>query len=688
MRQLIIFVICYLTSSTLIVFGQNPFLYKKGQGYESLEKDQMSEIMIPKDTDTILIKASSIPQNKQTIFFPINLPEYKSGVYFSRDNTPEDHSWPNNVNRLLTWKFDHLEDLTKDSYPGIPSNGTPSLLGDALLLQLANGDFLFLKAVSGKNSLSWLQISGHGNLIVNLSTLSLDNLQTDSPVLLSSKGKTAIMAIQNAYDLLIANPETSSLQKRTNKTYYEAFDYLGWCSWEHYHFDIDESKLLMDLKAINSSAVPIRYVLIDDGHVDSDKEQLVSFLPDKNKFPDQWKNIIACKKEDEIKWMGLWYNFCGYWKGISPENKLNETINKRLYLYNGSLLPGKSEDEIKAFYNTYVSTLKNFGFDFLKIDNQSFMLPLYMGDTDAIKKAKLCNIALEEATNREKVGLMNCMAQNILNTDHTTYSSVTRVSIDYKKYDEDMAKSHLFQSYTNTLLQGQTVWPDHDMFHSSDTICGELMARSKAMSGGPVYLSDSPDNFTVEYIYPLIDEQGRLFRPKAPAIPTPESIFMNPLQEKKSYRVFAPTGNEGLSLICYNLNADTTATSINAIIHKSDYDLRETFTRQEPIKKDKIILYDWILQTAEELVQEKVITLKGFTDRLFHLCPVSNGWGVIGIREKYLSPATVEIISSTNKELILNVLTVGTLCIWVESNEKNELRNIPITTPGRFIINK
>ena len=65
---------------------------------------------------------------------------------------------------------------------------------------------------------------------------------------------------------------------------------------------------------------------------------------------------------------------------------------------------------------------------------------------------------------------MNCMAQNILNIDHTQYSSVTRVSIDYKKYDEDMAKSHLFQSYTNTLLQGQTVWPDHDKFHSCDTV--------------------------------------------------------------------------------------------------------------------------------------------------------------------------------------------------------------------------
>ena len=114
------------------------------------------------------------------------------------------------------------------------------------------------------------------------------------------------------------------------------------------------------------------------------------------------------------------------------------------------------------------------------------------------------------------------MAQNVINTDHTSYSNSTRVSIDYKKYDEDMAKSHLFQSYTNTLLLGQTVWPDHDMFHSCDTVCGTLMARSKAISGGPVYLSDAPGDFIKENIFPLIDKQGKLFRPEAPAVPMPE----------------------------------------------------------------------------------------------------------------------------------------------------------------------
>lgn len=119
------------------------------------------------------------------------------------------------------------------------------------------------------------------------------------------------------------------------------------------------------------------------------------------------------------------------------------------------------------------------------------------------------------------------------------------------------------------------------------------MARSKALSGGPVYLSDSPVDFTRENILPLIDEEGKLFRPEAPAIPTPESIITNPLQGGKAYRVFAPTGDEAVSLICYNLNTSPRYRKVQATISRSDYLLRETMTGKPVPQNKRIILYDW-----------------------------------------------------------------------------------------------
>lgn len=668
--------------------GQTSFVYEKGKMFTDVPAFRMEQIIGLGSQQIPVYYEKHIPGKQQTVSYRIEIPAYKRGIFFSRDSRPGDYQWPNNTNRLLPWVFNRLDDLTQEDYPGIPSNGAPSVLGDALLLELTDGGFLFAKAVAGENSISWFQVNKDGSLTVYLSTLGTDALASQAPVLLAEKGKTVYDAIHKTYTALIGNREVSALQKRTDKDYFEAFNYLGWCSWEHYHFDIDETKMLNDLDGIEASGLPIRYVLIDDGHLASKNRQLTSFVPDKERFPNGWKNIISRKKEDKIKWMGLWYNFCGYWMGISPENDFPEKIKETLYSYNGSMLPGKSKENIGTFYQYYIGTLKDYGFDFLKIDNQSFLLPLYMGNTEVIRQAKACNLALEEQTHSQQVGLMNCMAQNILNIDHTQYSNLARVSIDYKKYDEDMAKSHLFQSYTNTLLQGQTVWPDHDMFHSSDTICGSLMARSKAISGGPVYLSDSPVDFVKENILPLIDEEGRIFRPKAPAIPTPESVITNPLKDGKAYRVFAPTGNEAVSLICYNLNTSPSYQQVETTISPADYSLRETMSGKAAPQAERILLYDWEKQTAEVLTADKQIALEGFTDRLFHLCPIRNGWAVVGIQEKFLSPATVEVISSSPRQLKLNVLCPGNLRVWAEGNSQQELRTIPVSHPGEITINK
>ncbi|MCD8182534.1 MAG: glycoside hydrolase family 36 [Bacteroides sp.] len=687
------YIICMLVLAGIVgnqttISAQNSFVYEKGKSFRNIAAYDMENAIDLNQLSTPILYENRVPGGQNTLSYSVVLPPYIRGVFFSRDSRPGDYEWPNNTNRLLPWMFNHLEDITRDDYPGIPSNARPSTLGDALILQLPDGNYLFAKAVSGKNSLSWFQINTDGSLTLYVSTLGEDALSGQLPLLLSQKDSSIYTLLRKSYVSLMTDSDVAALNKRDDKVYFEAFNYLGWCTWEHYHLDIDETKILSDIDAIEASGIPVRYVLIDDGHIASSNRRLTGLQPEQSRFPNGWKTIIERKQKDKIRWMGLWYSLSGYWEGIAPENDFPEKVKKVLYPYNNRLLPGKSPENIQAFYHYYIHTLKEQGFDFLKIDNQAFTLPLYMGSTEVVRQAKDCNLALEEQTYRQQMGLMNCMAQNVLNTDHTLYSAVTRVSIDYKKFDENMAKSHLFQSYTNTLLQGQTVWPDHDMFHSCDSICGSLMARSKAISGGPVYLSDSPKEFVKENILPLIDENGKLFRPSAPAIPTPECILTNPLQSGKAYRVFAPTGKEAVSLICYNLNTNPKYKKVTAIVCPSDYQLRNSFTKEDVPQAQHILLYDWERQTAEELTGNKEIELDGFTDRLFHLCPIRNGWSVVGLQEKYLSPATVEIRSCTPERLVLNAFCPGTLKIWVETDSGQELRSIPVTSAGEISINK
>lgn len=443
-----------------------------------------------------------------------------------------------------------------------------------------------------------------------------------------------------------------------------------------------KKKILRDIADIKASNIPIRYILIDDGHIEHTDKKLTSLIPDPKRFPHEWKAIMAEKDSTLIKWIGAWYALSGYWEGIAPHNKFPQSIQKTFIEHNGRTVPGKDRSSIENYYNYFVKQVKSQGMDFLKIDNQSFTLPIYMGTDTPIEYAKACNMALEKATHAQGVGLINCMAQNTINTDNIYYSNVARVSIDYEKYNETKAKSHLFQSYTNTLLQEQCAWPDHDMFHSCDSICGDIMARSKAVSGGPIYLSDSPKDFNPQYIWPLIDEKGKIFRPLTPAVPTPESIFRNPLLDGKAYRVFCKMNRNALSFIYYNLSHENK--TIKTSISPEDY-----YGLSRTPSKTKLIVYNWKTNHIEEFNKPQEVLLNGFTDELFHIYPVEQGWGVIGIKEKYLSPQTVEVLTCTNQTLELNVLTKGTLYIWIEhENHKKELKQIIVDNPRKITLHK
>ena len=245
-------------------------------------------------------------------------------------------------------------------------------------------------------------------------------------------------------------------------------------------------------------------------------------------------------KSPKLKWMGLWHCYYGLWNGIHPRHRLDdETARGLVRTAKGKILPGDGSGGAGAFYTPFLQSVKDAGFDFVKIDVQAEYLKHADGLDNPVRHNTKCSEALEQACLKTGLSLVNCMAQGTVNIQNTRYSAVTRCSIDYKLGDEAMAKSHILQSYANTLWLGQTVWPDHDMFHSTDPACARLMAVSKAVSGGPVYLSDPADKLNPENIMPLVWSDGLLLRPLAPAVPLPDSVFPDALNENRLYRVIA-----------------------------------------------------------------------------------------------------------------------------------------------------
>jgi hypothetical protein len=603
--------------------------------------------------------------------YELILPEFARACYFSGDHHSE-VDWPDGANRIQPWIFDSLKELGSDKYPRRPSNHPRVREGQFLLLKLKDGRYLAVTPIAGPLTMTWFYISPRGRLILNFGTLGTEPVSCDAPLFSWCYSDDIYTACREAWAMAITCPPVAgSTNFRMNKEYPEVFKYLGWCSWEEYKWSISEDVLLNVVWQIEASGLPVRYLLIDDGHLDAGKDRkLRSFGPDREKFPFGWTSLLASRNQSKIKWMGLWNTVSGYWETIAPQNQFGQEINANLVSLERTrtLMPRNEPAATRLFYNAHMGAVARHGFDFVKIDCQARNICWYIGADNAVEATTNNLQALEAAVKDNVNGMINCMAHNLPCVFNTKYSAVTRCSIDYKVGKEARGKSHLLQSYSNALWLGQTVWCDHDMFHSSDPAAGKIMAISKAMSAGPVYLSDNPKRFVADYIRPLCYEDGRLLRPLAPAAPLPDSVFIAPMREKIPYRVIAPLTEGAAVVAAYNFY-DPSEESIAAAVTAEDYThaggMIQPYLGKWKVPDEGLVVYDWYAGKAARLGQSYTFELKGFSDRLLHLCPILKGWAVIGRTDKYLSPAAVEVLSASPGRLQLRMIESGPLAVWL-----------------------
>jgi hypothetical protein len=214
------------------------------------------------------------------------------------------------------------------------------------------------------------------------------------------------------------------------------------------------------------------------------------------------------------------------------------------------------------------------------------------------------------------------------------------------------------------------------MFHSNDKFAGRMMAVSKAMSGGPVYLSDEPTEFVTEAITPLVYRDGRLLRPLAPAGPLQKDFFYE-LKNEKLFTVTAPLCNNTSSLVVYNLEGgvgtdeETLTTTITSQCYAQASGMLQPYPGKWQVPAEGLVVYDWYNGYAEKLGSGYEVKIKGFGDRLLQISPIEKGWSVIGRTDKYLSAAAVEIVSIEENELKIKMIESGPLAIWSDKGVPN-----------------
>lgn len=127
------------------------------------------------------------------------------------------------------------------------------------------------------------------------------------PVLAWSFGSNTNEASYLLFSRLLKHDEyKKTMRLRYQKDYPEMFKYLGWCTWEQYKKDINSELLKNEIIKLKTIDLPIRYAIIDDGHLSSRsakniKNQLTSFLPN-DKFPQGFSPLLSLR---EPGWFGM-----------------------------------------------------------------------------------------------------------------------------------------------------------------------------------------------------------------------------------------------------------------------------------------------------------------------------------------------------------------------------------------------
>ncbi|MDR1279929.1 MAG: raffinose synthase [Opitutaceae bacterium] len=675
---------------------------------------------------TIALRAALPDANGLLHRAALALPEWKRCCYYAPFQrhaiNPALDLWPEGYNQCHPLPLRSADALHQAKRGGMFA-----------LFELAGGDYLALLPLAGMTSAAWLRGDADAAaLCIEASHFGAPDAPPagELPLLAHARAADPYAACARVWETALAHPAMRGLGRlRHDKHYPEVFEYLGWCSFEEYKLDINERILTDALRALAASPVPVRWALIDDGHIDDGSRAAAPLLdttegaaaataaalhtrrlrgahPHPEKFPRGWAPVRAAADADpRLRWLGLWLNHNGYWGGISAAHTLGARIDSHLVPLDDSpdppKLPGEQPGDGDAFYDALTKPVYEAGFAFLKVDNQAANLRHYAGAPgirNAVTAAAGCRRGLEKTVAAHFSGVIGCMAHNNLCILHQPVSQVMRCSEDYKKEDVWRAKHHLHNSFGNMLWMGQTIWGDHDMFHSSDRVAGPLMARAKAISGGPVYLSDRPADFVRDLIAPLHLSDGRILRPLAPAVPTPESVFADPYEDDGAYRVIAPLPHGCAALAAWNLTHPAKPVQgewrLADLRHRAamlpsssagDPPAPESGTGFQPVSiasplrsgagvppasgNQPVLLYDTLTRTARLLTPDDpaiAFTLAPLTDALVILSPVIRGWALVGNPEKYLPPAFVTRfeIAPDATAVTLTGAEAGPVLVW------------------------
>ncbi|RPA97417.1 glycoside hydrolase [Choiromyces venosus 120613-1] len=439
--------------------------------------------------------------------------------------------------------------LVKLSSPWMgPRQGSShlSIDRDGLLMGFlrSDGRHVVVLGVSGINDCTTYVRSDEGKILLKTRN-DADNTQYHRAIIAAGwKYQEAVnAAFYRAREIIRSLSPLSSAAEEPAPTpsWYETwYDGLAYCTWNGLGRELTEERILSALQDLTDNGIYVTTLIIDDNWQSlRDNSRWDRFEANSN-FPRGLGHTTSeiRRRFQNIRHIAVWHSLLGYWDGIASGGWIDtnyKCINVKWR--NGKDVCVVDASDIGRMYNDFYSFLSNNGIDSIKCDAQ------YGIDDfdDPIVRRSLAP-AYQEAFKTNSLKYFSrraiyCMAhipyiffRALLPHDATR--ALFRNSDDFFP---DVPSSHVWHIFANSMnniySSNLNCLPDWDMFQSALPTYAGLHAAARCISGGPIYITDSPGQHDLSLIKQIgaYSPEGYTvaLRPSCIALPTDPFVAFN-----------------------------------------------------------------------------------------------------------------------------------------------------------------
>ncbi|MDX2185972.1 MAG: Sip1-related alpha-galactosidase [Opitutaceae bacterium] len=460
---------------------------------------------------------------------------------------------------------------------------------------------------------------------------------------------------------------------RSEKRAPEWLSGLGWCTWDAFYHDVDAAGVEAGLKTFSKAEIPLQFVIIDDGWQEVDGWRLRSTEANP-KFPGGLKEMARKVKAAGIPHLGVWHTLMGYWHGVDAEGPIAKryrvlpvaqtTTDFKGWpdLHDPSVRCTLHPDDAADFYQKFYQELAAAGIDFTKVDCQSATPYFVEGTFPVAQSFTRYQSAFQGATSVSmRQGAIHCMANDPSILWRHATGTVWRNSDDfYPKKPFPAQADHVYNNLMNALLTRAFAVPDWDMFQTTHA-SGALHAATRALSGGPVYVSDKPGNHDVSLLKRLVTSAGAVPRFPQPARPVETSLLQDPRREPVPLQVFNESAGIGQLCLANCLSQPEPAPIV------ARWNVRDALPQLSP--DQLVVLHNPIsgevrTVTASEALEQPLAANGGLI--VWTLSPVlGNGIAPLGHVGVYASAAVVqELLLLDGNQVAIRYRHGGEMAVW------------------------